>query len=112
MIWQAWAVLVLVGSGSAYLAFVPREGTPFTSLLSLGAFAVAGFGSLDLVVADAAGSSPYHATETGIAILCFTVALVSLLVTLTSVAEQWGEAHEQDEQQAPAGGRLRRHMEE
>lgn len=107
MIWQAWAVLVLVGSGAAYLAFVPRKGTPFTSLFAFGAFTVAGFGAFDLVVADA-GSSPYHSNETAIAILFFTVAIVAGLVTLTAVASQWGDA---DENQAAGAGKVRNHME-
>lgn len=99
MIWQAWAILVLVGSGAAYLAFVPKKAPVFTSLATIGTFSVAAIGSLDLV--DASSTSPYHATETGAAILFGLGAVVASIVFLAALTGQYGDTDDEDD---PTGG--------
>jgi len=102
MIWQAWAILVLVGSGAAYLAFVPKRAPIFTSLATVGAFAVAALGSLDLVVVGD-GSAPYHAAEQGIAILLGLTAVVGGIVFLAALTGQYGDPDQEDDPTAGVG---------
>lgn len=95
MIWQAWAILVLAGLGSAYLAFVEKRAPVYTSLASTGIFAVAAIGSLEIETQFTTSM------ELGIAILC---ALQSLLGTLVFIAALTGQYGEPDDEDTPTGG--------
>lgn len=95
MIWQAWAILVLAGLGSAYLAFVEKRAAVYTSLASAGIFFVAAFGSLEIETQFTTSM------ELGIAALCALQALVSVVVFIAAATGQYGEPDDED---TPTGG--------
>lgn len=100
MIWQVWAILVFIGVGSAYLAFVPKRSPVVTSLAAIGSFSVAALGARDLtVVRDSV--DPYSTTEAGAAVLLALGAAISTVVLLAALTGQYGD---QDPEESPTGG--------
>lgn len=95
MIWQVWALLVLVGSGSAYLAFVPKRAPVFTSLATIGTFSVAALGATNLRLYS--HGTAYQHVEMSVAILCALTACTGAIVFLAAITGQYGETDEDDE---------------
>jgi hypothetical protein len=95
VIWQVWVTIVLLGSGAAYTAFVPKRAATFSSLVAFGCFAVASFGALGIEVPKSA-TDAYVATETGAAVLCAMIALVAAIVFMAAVTGQYGSPDRDD----------------
>lgn len=95
MIWQVWALLVLVGSGSAYLAFVPKRAPVFTSLATIGTFSVASLGSQNIVTYS--NGSRFAHMEMSVSVLCALTAVAGSIVFLAAITGQYGETDEDDE---------------
>jgi hypothetical protein len=95
MIWQAWAVLVLVGAGTSYLAFVAKRAAVYTSLTTFGVSAVTGFGALGLETKWTTSGEP------GVAILLWTNAVVAAIVFVAAISGQYGDPDDED---TPTGG--------
>jgi hypothetical protein len=90
MIWQAWAVLVLVGAGAAYLAFVEKRAAVFTSLATVGIFAVLALGSLSIETKWTTSSEP------GITVLFVLTASLGAIVFPVALTKSGPYAEDDD----------------
>jgi hypothetical protein len=107
MIWQVWALLVLIGAGSAYIAFVEKRAAIFTSLVTILAFGAATFGAFGIEVPHGGSTSPFVATETAAAVVCATIALMATIVLAAAVTGQYGSPDAED---APGAGAVTRRI--
>lgn len=92
MILGAWQVLVLVGAGAAYHAFVKKgEGAVFTLLATTGIFGVCGLGALSLETAYTTSN------EWGITILFIVVASVAAIAFPVALTKSGPYAEDGDD---------------
>lgn len=103
MIWQVWALLVLGGSGWAYVALIQKRAAPFASLAMTGHFAVAAYGAVAIETQFTTTGEP------GAAILCGLFAVLGVVVFVAAVTGQYGD---DDSMTTPDAGELEQYMEE
>jgi len=113
MLLLVWLVLVLVGSGAGYFAFIEKRATPLSSLVAFGFYTVASFGAVNLETVagtDANSAVVYTTNSAAAAILCGTLAVVAAIVTMAAVTGQYGDERDQDPEDSPGGTSLTREL--
>lgn len=121
MLLLVWVVLVLVGSGAGYFAFIAKRAAPLSSLITFGTMTVASFGAVNLetvagvytestATGETASPVIYTTNEAAAAILCGTIAVVAAIVTMAAVTGQYGDDRDQDPEDTPGGTSLAREL--